>query len=314
MESGLSDVVFAIPERVIAYPALVDKNCFIENLDIHSDKELDQIRAYRDEVLNTNLVGELLVELYYFASPLMTALVDGNPMLKNISIRIFSTIFPVALHLDNACLFILFFVNYYFFAIYFLCSHLLDGVTMIRFLVFSTVFVLSVSLASAEMKRPDIRWTTETKLGFFQPDLANWAEYYGSQYSPMGSQLIAYRVLHFLEIGLDGSYVYSKGQGDLPLNNMRGGEVTLAYYPLSINLTLRGRIFSQQWVVPYIGAGIRQLIYVQKITEQETVNGYVGQNYIRIGMQFLLNHFDPVFHHTSADSQYKNFHQKIAVK
>ncbi len=163
---------------------------------------------------------------------------------------------------------------------------------MIRFLVFTIVLVLSVSLASAEIKRPDIRWTTETKLGLFQPDLANWAEYYGSQYSPMGSQLIAYRVLHFLEIGLDGSYVYSKGQGDLPLNNMRGGEVTLAYYPLSINLTLRGRIFSQQWVVPYIGAGIRQLIYVQKITEQETVNGYVGQNYIRIGMQFLLNHFD----------------------
>ncbi len=120
VESSLSDVVFAIPERVIAYPALVDKNCFIENLEVHSDTELDQLRAYRDEVLNTNIVGELLVELYYFAGPLMTTLVDRSPILKNISIRVFSTMLPVALHLDKHA-FLSYFLLIIIFSLFIFC-------------------------------------------------------------------------------------------------------------------------------------------------------------------------------------------------
>ncbi len=164
---------------------------------------------------------------------------------------------------------------------------------MIQCIIFTIVAgFLSISLVQAEIKKPDIRWSTETKLGLFQPDLPDWSEYYGSQYSVMGSQVIAYKVFPFLEIGIDGSYIYSKGQGDLPLNNTRGGEVTLEYFPLSANLTLRGRVFKHQWLVPYFGMSIGQLIYLQEITGQASVQGYVNQNYVRIGLQFLLNHFD----------------------
>lgn len=120
VESGLSDVVFAIPEGVIAYPALVDKSCFIENLQIHSDTELDQIRAYRDEVLNTNIAGELLVELYYFASPLMTVLVDSNSVLKKLSIHVFSTMLPVVLHLDKH-IFLSYFLLIIIFSLFIFC-------------------------------------------------------------------------------------------------------------------------------------------------------------------------------------------------
>ena len=82
LESELSDIVLAIPEQLVAYPELPNKSCFLENLEVYSSTDLDNMRTYRDNVLKTNLVGQLLVDLYYLVSPMMVSLVEQSTMLK----------------------------------------------------------------------------------------------------------------------------------------------------------------------------------------------------------------------------------------
>jgi hypothetical protein len=138
--------------------------------------------------------------------------------------------------------------------------------------------------------RPD--WRLEIKGGDFEPELEEWARFYGKDHTDQAGISVAYKFLPQVEVGLEVDYIHDKGVGTLPQSGNLGGEVDSQLYPAHLYVLLRGIFFENQWVVPYVGGGATRVYYRQDIDNQASVRGKVNGDHVRAGLQILLDWFD----------------------
>lgn len=135
-------------------------------------------------------------------------------------------------------------------------------------------------------------WTLEIKSGRFEPELEEWADFYGDKETDQFGFALAYKFLRQAEFGLAVDYVHDQGVGILPLNGTLGGEVDFQMYPAHLYVLLRGVFSENQWIVPYVGGGLTRVYYRQEIDNQSSVRGKVDGDHTRYGVQILLDWLD----------------------
>jgi opacity protein-like surface antigen len=136
------------------------------------------------------------------------------------------------------------------------------------------------------------RWSAEIMSGRFEPELEDWATFYGDDEMRQLGFGLGYKLLRQVEVGLAVDYMHDKGVGRLPLNDSFGGEVDFQLYPAHLYVLLRGVFFENQWVVPYVGGGLTRAYYRQAVDNQSSVRGKADGDHTRFGLQILLDALD----------------------
>lgn len=145
--------------------------------------------------------------------------------------------------------------------------------------------------AAPSSERP--HWSIEVKGGLFYPDEDDWEEFYGNDRTGYVGGAVAYKLLRQLELGLEGGYAWDSGEGFLPLNNTKGGDVDIKLFPLNVFVLGRFVFKEDQLLVPYAGGGWTRMFYKQDIEGQDDVDGHEDGWHLRGGLQLLLNGLQP---------------------
>ncbi|HEY3488095.1 MAG TPA: hypothetical protein VGL10_08515 [Gammaproteobacteria bacterium] len=135
-------------------------------------------------------------------------------------------------------------------------------------------------------------WTLEIKVSEFEPELEEWETFYGEDRADQISFAVARKFLRWAEVGAEIGYIDDEGVGQLPINDTLGGEVTFNMFPLHLYVLGRGIFFEDQWVIPYVGAGMTRAYYRQAIENQGSVRGKADGDHVRAGVQILLDWLD----------------------
>lgn len=136
-------------------------------------------------------------------------------------------------------------------------------------------------------------WSFEFKGGLFYPDEDDWSEFYGDDRTGYVGGAVAYKLLRQLELGVEAGYAWDSGEGFLPQNETRGGDVDIKLVPLNVFVLGRLVFSEQQLLVPYLGGGWTRMFYRQEIKGQDNVDGHEDGWHIRGGLQLLLNRIEP---------------------
>jgi len=169
----------------------------------------------------------------------------------------------------------------------------------------STVFLCMSLVFSgqllAEKKSPT--WMFEFHAGLFEPELSDWDQHYGNEKFPELGFSYAYRFLSVIDVGASIGYGKDRGTGQLLSNSAVAGSVEYQIIPIEIFALLRGRVYENQWIVPYIGGGYTRFVYRQEIVGQSKAQGSVNGSHVRMGLQFLLDALDQ----TAAQGMYRRW-------
>lgn len=163
-------------------------------------------------------------------------------------------------------------------------------------ILLATLLAVSVApRASADDQRlQSPRWMVELKGGQFEPDLDDYATFYGDDTTDYFAFAVAYRKNHWLEFGGELGYSRDRGVGQLPQNQQLGGSVTYTLMPLQAFVNLRGDFSEDQLFVPYAGIGIATTFYKQDVEGQSDRSGRSDLGYsARLGIALSLNRLDP---------------------
>jgi len=171
--------------------------------------------------------------------------------------------------------------------------------------------VLSAPAAALadEVGKERPHWSFEIKGGNFYPDFDSfpagkkWSDFYGSDHTWQLSGALGYKLLRWIEVGIEGGRIEDRGSGYAPVNGLVTGRVIYQLYPVSAYVLARAVFREQQWIVPYAGGGYTRMYYRQKIEGQGTVRGSTDGYMGRAGVQLLLDDAD----RKSADSLYLNY-------
>lgn len=145
--------------------------------------------------------------------------------------------------------------------------------------------------AENKLERP--HWSMEVKGGLFYPDADNWEKFYGSDKTHQFGAYAAWKMLNFLELGLEGAYIRDRGKGALSSNSAQlAGSVKYELFPLSAQVLLRLKFSENQWIVPYAAAGVVRAYYQETIKNQEKRTGARQGELYRGGLQILLDVLD----------------------
>jgi hypothetical protein len=159
------------------------------------------------------------------------------------------------------------------------------------FCILALVFLpLAAIAADQPAERP--HWSLELKGGLFYPALSNWKEFYGSDKTNEYDLALAYKFTRRLELGIEGGYSRSGGEGFAPLHNVSAGHVVYNLYPVNVFALYRGIVNEDQWLVPYIGGGFTRIYYQEKVDFQGSTKGHADGYHARAGLQFLLDGLD----------------------
>ena len=144
------------------------------------------------------------------------------------------------------------------------------------------LFVLPWSASYADSPK----WTMEFAGGLIYPKDPNMQHYYGKM--PELSFSLARRFMGMVDLGATISYAKDVGSGYLASSGAKTGEVVFKQLPVDVYAVFRARFSENQWIVPYVGGGYTRLFYQQYIVDQEKIQGSVGGEHVRAGLQFLL--------------------------
>ncbi len=168
---------------------------------------------------------------------------------------------------------------------------------------------LPADARAAEPLKERPSWSFELRGGNFYPDYDSfpagrkWSDFYGDDHTWQVSGALAYKLVRWIEVGIEGGRIEDRGAGYAPINNIVTGRVDYQLYPVSAYALVRGVFDEDQWLVPYAGGGITRVYYREKIEGQGTVRGSADGYLGRAGLQLLLDNAD----RKSADSLYLNF-------
>ena len=152
------------------------------------------------------------------------------------------------------------------------------------------LFPLLSSASGLDLEQP--RWSLELKGGRFFPAEDDWKSYYGDDKTAQVSAAIAYKFIRQFEVGVDGSYIKDEGKGLASQQDLVTGNVTIELYPVQLFALVRGVFSENQWLVPYLGAGVTRIYYEQDIRGQEKRRGAATGSHLRGGVQLLLDNID----------------------
>jgi len=137
------------------------------------------------------------------------------------------------------------------------------------------------------------RWSVEIKAGRFQPEVPDWETHYGNDATRAFAVALGRKVIRQVEVGAELLYGSDRGQGNLPLNERRGGDVLYEFAPVHAYILARGVLSERQWLVPFFGAGIGQLYYRQQVSGGPSSEGSTAYRTARAGLQLLLDRLSP---------------------
>jgi opacity protein-like surface antigen len=135
-------------------------------------------------------------------------------------------------------------------------------------------------------------WYFDLKRGSFKSAEEQWSEFYGDDRFPIYAFGLGYKVVQQIEIGVEGDYLMDQGEGWAPGHGTLAGTVDYRLYPVHLQLTLRAIFHQDQWLVPYVGAGVSHLIYRIKTESQSDISGSADGRQYRAGLQILLDNLD----------------------
>jgi hypothetical protein len=138
------------------------------------------------------------------------------------------------------------------------------------------------------------RWIIEIKAGELEPEVERYEEFYGERRSSYYALGFAYRFRSWLEAGGEIGRLRETGTGLLAEDQVPGGAVTYTLAPAHAFVTLRGVFKPGQLFVPYLGLGLTEAYYEQKVESQADRTGRSDLGgLIRVGLQLSLNRLDP---------------------
>ena len=135
-------------------------------------------------------------------------------------------------------------------------------------------------------------WSFEFKLGRMESAEEQWSDFYGSDRLPAYAFGLGYKVARQIEVGVEVGYLTDDGQGFAPGHGVLAGNVEYRLYPVHLQLTWRGVFHPDQWVVPYLGAGVSRLRYEIDTQRQSDISGATDGYQYRVGVQLLLDPLD----------------------
>ncbi len=175
---------------------------------------------------------------------------------------------------------------------------------MKKIILLLLILIAAPSFAHAADQTADQpNWSFEIKGGNFAPELANWAQYYGTRDMPEFAMAIAYKIKRQIEIGIEGGFLEDRGHAFAPLHQLAAGRVTYNLYPVNAFVLFRGVFDENQWLVPYAGGGYTKMFYREKVEGQDTVSGSANGYHARGGLQLLLDGIDQ----SAANNMYMDY-------
>ena len=155
-------------------------------------------------------------------------------------------------------------------------------------------FTAAAAASAAEPRLRSPRWMVELKGGQFEPDLDDYATFYGDERTGFGALALAYRLTHWLELGAELGYASDRGVGQLPENELLGGATKYLLAPAQAFASVRGDFSENQLFVPYAGIGLAMGFYKQEIDDQSDRDGNTDLGYsTRLGVALSFNRLDP---------------------
>jgi opacity protein-like surface antigen len=138
------------------------------------------------------------------------------------------------------------------------------------------------------------RWTYELRGAYFEPDLEQFATFYGDDTDSLLGIAGTYRLRDWLELGGEYGWMEETGVGLLTETGTLGGTVELRLNPAHVFANYIFQRAIDQRVVPYVGAGLMVMRYEQKVDFQDDIEGRTDAGWsARAGVRFLIKTHEP---------------------
>jgi hypothetical protein len=137
------------------------------------------------------------------------------------------------------------------------------------------------------------RWSLGFKGGYFTPALDQWKANYGSSGNVEWSGQLGFKITRQWELGIDGGYFSDTGTALTQSGLTSILEQKISLFPVQVYLLYRLIRDEDQLFVPFVGGGYTHVIYRQSLEGKETVKGSQEGYHARMGLQLLLDWFDP---------------------
>ncbi len=135
-------------------------------------------------------------------------------------------------------------------------------------------------------------WSGEVQYGRYYPEAERWSDYYGSDRAPYLALNFSYRLLPFVELGVDAGRMHDHGRAVLPSSGSQTGSVDTNIYPLMAQAQVSARFAPGQWLVPYAAVGAGRIYYRQVIAGQDAAEGNTAGRLTRAGLALNMNILD----------------------
>ena len=138
------------------------------------------------------------------------------------------------------------------------------------------------------------RWTYELRGAYFEPDLEQFATFYGDDTDSLLGVAGTYRLRDWLELGGEYGWMEATGVGLLTESGTLGGTVELRLHPAHVFANYIFQRAIDQRVVPYVGTGLMVMRYEQKVDFQDDIEGRTDAGWsARAGVRFLIKTHEP---------------------
>ena len=157
-----------------------------------------------------------------------------------------------------------------------------------------TAFLSVNVLAQGDAEKADPHWNFEFKGGYFYPDLPDYKTFYGDDKDFYFALASSYRFRSWLEFGGEIGFMSDSGVGIQPASGQLGGKVRYTLVPVHAFVNFIYQRSYNQWLVPYVGAGLSVAYYNQDIDQQPDRNGLTDAGGMaRAGLRLFVNPLDP---------------------
>jgi hypothetical protein len=133
-----------------------------------------------------------------------------------------------------------------------------------------------------------------------------WKANYGGPGNIEWSGQLGFKITRRWELGVEVGYFRDSGTASTVSGRTSIYEQKIRIFPMQVYLLYRLIFNEDQVFVPFAGGGYSHVLYRQSLEGKGTVKGSRDGYHARMGLQFLLDWFDP----TAADS----FDLDIGVK
>ena len=136
-------------------------------------------------------------------------------------------------------------------------------------------------------------WSITMGGGYFIPAVDGWKDQYGKSGGWIPYLAGSYRLIPHLAVVADAAVFSAEGTARTISGGVSAQQQRLTLYPLTLGAEVDLGFSSAQWIVPFLGAGYRHVIYRLSVELQDRIDG--GANGVAGwgGLDLLLDRLDP---------------------